>query len=78
MGCLCVEGASLCKSVTNLVFEEGIPHPKEAFDIFEGLGDTVGQAECLNCPAWLLREDRQLDAAEVAASHAMTLLPDVH
>ena len=55
--------------------EEGIPCAKEASEICEGLGDTVGQAECLLELAWLLREDGQLDAAEEAASRAITLLP---
>ena len=51
------------------LFEGGIPHAaKEASDICEGLGDPVGQAECLNYLAWLLREDRQLEVGEEAAS----------
>ena len=56
--------------------EEGIPCAREASEICERLGDTVGQAGRLLDLAWLLRDDKQLDAAEEAASRAITLLPD--
>ena len=53
-----------------------IPCAREASEICEGLGDAAGQAECLLELAWLLKGDWQLDAAEEAASRAITLLPD--
>ena len=59
-----------------ILFEEAIPHAKEALEICEGLGDTVGHALCLNNLARSLKSDGQLDAAKEAASHAITLLPD--
>ena len=43
--------------------------------MFEQLGDTARQAWCLINLARLLHNDRQLDAAEEAASHALDLLP---
>ena len=58
------------------LFEEGIPRAKEASEIYERLGDTVEQAECLVELAWLLHCDEQLDAAEEAASRATDLLPE--
>ena len=54
--------------------EEGIRQSKEAFQVYEGLRDTVGQAECLNRLAWLLLDSNQLDAAEDAASRTIDLL----
>ena len=56
-------------------FEEGIQQAKEALGIFERLGNTTAQANCLNRLALLLHGDGQLDAAEEAASHAIELLP---
>jgi len=56
--------------------EEGVQQAKEALGIYEGLGDTVGQAECLKDIAWALCAGGQLDAAEEAASHAISLLPE--
>ena len=56
--------------------EEGIQQAKEALEIFEQLGDAVQQAYCLKCLAWLLWGDKQLDAAEEAASRSINLLPD--
>ena len=38
--------------------------------------DTTGQAECLDNLALLLRDDKQLGAAEEAAFRAITLLPE--
>ena len=55
---------------------EGIQQAKEALKIFERLGDTVEQAGCLNCLAWLLWGDEQFDAAEEAASRAIDLIPE--
>ena len=56
--------------------EEGIQQAGEALEIFEGLGSTIEQAECLNALARLLHQGKQFDAAEAAASRAIVLLPD--
>ena len=56
--------------------EEGIQQAKEASEIFERLGDTVGQARCLVDLAQLLLGDKQLDAAEEAPFHAIDLLSE--
>ena len=56
--------------------EEGIQQAKEAFEIFGRLKDAVGQARCLIDLAWLLDSDKQLDAAEEAASRAINLIPE--
>jgi len=56
--------------------KEGIEQAKEASEIFERLGDTAEQARCLISLAWSLSLDKQLDAAEEAASHAINLLPE--
>ena len=58
------------------LYEEGIHQGEETLEIFERLGETVGQAECLNYLAWLFYEDEQLEAAEEAASHAINLIPE--
>ena len=54
---------------------EGIQHAKEALEILERLGDTIGQAMSLNSLSLSLYEDNQLDAAKNAASHMIDLLP---
>ena len=51
--------------------KEGIRQAKEALDIFERLGDTMEQADCLTALAVSLELDNQLDAAEEAASRAV-------
>ena len=56
--------------------EEGIQQAKEALQILERLGDTIGQAICLNDLAWSLLSDKQLEAAENAASRAISLVPE--
>jgi len=56
--------------------EEGAERAKEGLEIYERLGDTAGQAECLKDLAWVLYADGQLDAAEEAASRAINLLPE--
>jgi len=56
------------------LYEEGIELAKEAMEIFERLGYAARQAECLKSLAWLLYSDKQLDAAEEAASRAINLL----
>ena len=55
---------------------EGIQHAKEALEIFERTDDAIGQALCLMQLAWLFFYDRQLDAAEDAASRAIDLISD--
>ena len=57
------------------LYKEGIPQAEEASDIFGRLGDTVNQAKCLISLAWLMRDDKQLEAAEEAASRALVLFP---
>ena len=54
---------------------EGIQQAREALEIYQRLGTTTEQARCLSYLALSLREDKQLDAAEEAASHAIDLLP---
>ena len=56
--------------------KEGIDQAKEASEIFKRLGDTGKQADCLVKLAWLFCWDKQLDAAEEAAFHAINLLPE--
>ena len=58
------------------LYREGIPQAKEALEIYERLGDMVGQAECLHNLAWLLLHDDQLDAAEDSALRTLDLLPE--
>ena len=55
--------------------KEGIEQAKEGSEIFERLGETTGQADCLINLAWALYGDNQLDAAEEAVSRAINLLP---
>jgi tetratricopeptide (TPR) repeat protein len=54
--------------------EEGVQQAEEALEIYERLGDTAGQAQCLSDLAWVLYGDAQLDAAAAAASRAINLL----
>ena len=54
---------------------EGIPQGEEALEMFKRLGNTSGQANCLDVLAWLLLVDGQLDAAEDAALRKVGLLP---
>jgi tetratricopeptide (TPR) repeat protein len=56
--------------------KEGIQRAKEALEIYERLGDTVGQARCLIKLSWLLYSDKQFDAAEEAAFRAIDILPE--
>ena len=55
---------------------EGMEQAKEGLEIYERLGDTIGQAQCLIWLAHSLRPDNQLDAAEEAALRAIDLLPE--
>ena len=57
------------------LYKEGIQQAKEALGIYERLGDTVEQSNCLDVLSRLLISDKQPDAAEEAASRAIGLLP---
>ena len=56
--------------------KEGIPQAKEALSIYKRLGDTAGLKSCLIALALLLCADKQLDAAEEAASRVIAPLPE--
>jgi tetratricopeptide (TPR) repeat protein len=58
------------------LYEEGILQAKESLEIFERLDDILGQAHSLQQLARLLHDDKQLDAAEEAASRSIDLVPD--
>ena len=58
------------------LYKEGIQQAKEASEIFERLGKSIDQAQCLNTLALSLHKDNQLDAAEDAVSRAINLLPE--
>ena len=67
---------SLCNVNRYLkLYEEGIRQAKESLEIFERIGDTQEQANTLQHLALLLISDKQLDAAEDAASRAIDLVP---
>ena len=57
-------------------YKEGISQAKEASEIYERLGEVVGQADTLVTLASLLRGDGQLDAAVETGSRAIDLLPE--
>ena len=56
--------------------EEGIRQVKEALAIDERFNDTMGEVHSLRHLSQLLYDDKQLGAAEVAASRAIDLLSD--
>jgi len=56
--------------------EEGMQQVREASEIYERLGDTGNQANCLINLAGLLGADKQFNAAEEAAFRAIALLPE--
>jgi len=56
--------------------EEGIQQAREALGIYERLGDTGQQANCLILLALLLNSEKQFDAAEEAAFRAIALIPE--
>ena len=58
------------------LYEEGIQRSREALEIYERLGDAEGQAKSWRYLGWVLLDNRQLDAAEDAASHALKLSLD--
>ena len=57
------------------LLKEGIQYARNASEIFERLGNTAKQAECLINLASVLHDDEQLNTAEKAASRAIDLLP---
>ena len=58
------------------LYKEGIRLAKEGSETLERLGDKSEQARCLIDLAWLMHDDKQLDAAEEAATRAIDLLPE--
>jgi len=58
------------------LYKEGIQLAMGASGIYERLGDTVKQAWCSNILARLLYQNKQLDAAEEAATLAVELLSE--
>ena len=56
--------------------KEGIRQGEEALEIYERLGDTVQRARCLGELARSLYDDKQLDAAEEAATRSNKLFPE--
>jgi len=56
------------------LYKEGIEQAKESSEIFKQLGHTANRACSLISLAYVLCEDKQLDAAEEAASLAIDLL----
>jgi tetratricopeptide (TPR) repeat protein len=62
-------------SITNCelhLYKEGIQQAKEALGIYERLDDISGQARTLSALGWSLDGDGQVDAAEGAASRAIS------
>jgi tetratricopeptide (TPR) repeat protein len=55
------------------LYEEGIQQAREALEIFKRTGNTAWEMQCLNDLAWLLFDDKQLDAANDVASRAIDL-----
>ena len=53
---------------------EGIQQAKEALEIFERIGDAIGQGQCLKVLAQAFVENGQPDAARNAASRAINLV----
>ena len=58
------------------LIEEGTEQINEASKIFERLGDTDGQAQCLIRLALFLRSDNQFEAAEEAESRAINIFSE--
>jgi tetratricopeptide (TPR) repeat protein len=56
--------------------KEGVEQAREALGIYERINDTVGQAVCLDELTWSLYFDKQLKAAEEAASRAIGLVSE--
>ena len=58
------------------LYKEGIQQMREGLEIYERLGNKLGQARSWSCLASTLRLDDQLGAAEEAALRAIDLLSD--
>ena len=58
------------------LYEEGIRQVKEASEIFGRINDTGAQAQALSNLARLLLDDKQLDAAEDAASRGINFIQE--
>ena len=58
------------------LFKEGIDQAREALGIYERIGGTEVQGQCLIKLALSLHDDEQLDVAEEAASRAIEILPE--
>ena len=58
------------------LYKEGIQQAREGLEIYRRLGTKVEHAGCLNNLAFLLYEDKQLDAAKEAASQVIDLLSE--
>ena len=56
--------------------EDGIRQAKEASEIYERMGNTIGRARCFIQLARLSYSDGQFDAAEEAALQSIQLLPE--
>jgi tetratricopeptide (TPR) repeat protein len=56
--------------------KEGVEQARQALGIYERINDTQGQVICLSDLARTLRNDKQLEAAEEAASRAIGLVPE--
>ena len=56
--------------------KEGINQAEEASEMYQQLGDTMGQAECSHTLAVLLIHDDRLDAAEDTILRAIRSLPE--
>jgi tetratricopeptide (TPR) repeat protein len=56
--------------------KEGVEQAREALGILERINDTAGQVACLCYLARTLRNDKQLEAAEEAASRAIRLISE--
>jgi tetratricopeptide (TPR) repeat protein len=57
------------------LYQEGIRQVNEALEIYKREGSTVGQLQAFDELAWLLFEDKQLDAAQDTASRGIDLAP---
>ena len=53
------------------LLKEGIQQAREALEIYKWLNNTLGQSQSWQLLAWLLYFDKQLDAAEEAASQVI-------
>ena len=56
-----------------VLLEEAIRQAREALDIYEQIGETIGKVYCLTELAMLLFDDKQLEAAEDTASRAIDI-----